>query len=130
MKLLVDTHVFIWFILDAPQLGPRAKALLMDPAHERFLSVVSVWEVVIKHDLGKLKLAEGVSGFLGDIEQAHFQVLDLTVSQVAELSGLPLHHRDPFDRMLIAQARSEGMDLLTSDAAFGAYDLKLIDASR
>ena len=126
MKLLVDTHVFLWFILDDPRIAPTARPLLVSSEHERFVSLASVWEAAIKHGLGKLQLTGGLPGFLRDIEKANFEILDITPRHILELATLPLHHRDPFDRMLIAQAKHEGMHLLTVDPHFGAYDVQLI----
>jgi len=126
MRLLVDTHVFLWFILDDPRIGTNARSLLVSSEHERFVSIAYAWEVAIKHGLGKLQLADGLPGFLRDIEQANFAVLDIAPEHLIELSTLPLHHRDPFDGMLTAQAKHEGMHLLTADQYFGAYDISLI----
>ncbi|MCO5274148.1 MAG: type II toxin-antitoxin system VapC family toxin [Flavobacteriales bacterium] len=126
MKLLVDTHVFLWFILDDPRITTTARPLLVDPDHERFLSLASVWEVAIKHGLGKLQLTDGIKGFFRDIEQANFELLDIKPGHIMDLASLPLHHRDPFDRILIAQAKHEGMHLLTSDPQFGSYAVPLI----
>ena len=126
MRLLVDTHVFLWFILDDPRIATTARPLLMEPEHTRYLSIASVWEVAIKHGLGKLQLTGGVPRFLRDVEQANFEILDITPGHILELATLPLHHRDPFDRMLIAQAKHEGMHLLTADPHFAAYDVPLV----
>lgn len=126
MKLLVDTHVFLWFTLDDPKLPSRMREVLVSPQNERFISIASVWEVAIKHSLGKLELKDGLEGFIGDIGRSNFQLLELGILHVMELSTLPLHHRDPFDRMLIAQAKAEGMHLLTADPHFGAYDVQLL----
>lgn len=128
MRLLVDTHVFLWFILDDPRIAKTARPLLVTPDHERFISIASVWEVAIKHGLGKLQLTGGVPKFLQDIEQANFTILDILPRHVMKLATLTLHHRDPFDRMLIAQAKHEGMQLLTADPHFAAYDVSLIKA--
>ena len=125
MRLLVDTHVFLWFILDDPRIATNARPLLVSPEHERFVSIASVWEVAIKHGLGKLELKSGLTGFLDDIVNANFELLDITPGHILSLSTLPLHHRDPFDRMLIAQAKHEGMHLLTADPHFEIYDVLL-----
>lgn len=126
MRLLVDTHVFLWFILDDPRIQTTARPLLVSPDHERFISIASVWEVAIKHGLGKLQLTGGMPKFMQDIEQANFAILDILPGHIMELATLPLHHRDPFDRMLIAQAKCEGMQLLTADPQFEGYDVALI----
>jgi len=126
MRLLLGTHVFLWFILDDPRIGTNARSLLVSSEHERFVSIAYAWEVAIKHGLGKLQLADGLPGFLRDIEQANFAVLDIAPGHLIELSTLPLHHGDPFDGMLTAQAKHEGMHLLTADQHFAAYDVPVI----
>jgi len=128
MRLLVDTHVFLWFILDDPRIATTARPLLVSPDHERSISIASVWEVAIKYGLGKLQLVGGLPGFFREIEQANFDILDIAPGHIMDLATLPLHHRDPFDRMLIAQAKHEGMHLLTADPLFSAYDVPLIGA--
>lgn len=125
MTILVDTHVFLWFILDDPKLPTKAKELLVDPDHDRYLSIASVWEVAIKHGLSKLELKDGLKGFIDDIGRANFQLLPIGFPHIMSLAFLPLHHRDPFDRMLIAQAKAEGMHILTADPHFGAYEVPL-----
>lgn len=102
MMLMADTHVFLWFILDDPRIATTARPLLVSPEHKRFVSIPSVWEVAIKHGLGKLQLTGGLAGFLRDIEQANFQVLDITPGHILDLATLPFHHRDPFDRPAMA----------------------------
>ena len=128
MKLLVDTHVFLWFILDDPRIKTTARPLLVDPENDRFLSIASVWEIAIKHGLGKLELKNGMNGFIQDIERANFGLLNISAEQILHLTQLPLHHRDPFDRMLIAQAKHDGMHLLTADPHFSAYGVPIIQA--
>ncbi len=125
MTILVDTHVFLWFILDDPKLPTKAKELLVDPDHDRYLGIASVWEVAIKHGLSKLELKDGLQGFIDDIGRANFQLLTIGFPHIISLSTLPLHHRDPFDRMLIAQAKAEGMHILTADPNFRAYEVPL-----
>ena len=93
MRLLADTHVFLWFILDDPRIATTARPLLVSPDHERFISIASVWEVAIKQGLGKLQLTGGMSGFLRDIVKANFHLLDITPGHILELATLPLHHR-------------------------------------
>ena len=126
MKLLVDTHVFLWFILDDPRIATTARPLLVDPDHERFLSLASVWEVAIKHGLGKLQLTDGIKGFFRDIEQANFELLDIKPGHIMDLASLPLHHRDPFDRMLAAQSELEGLLLVTRDPAFETFGTRIL----
>lgn len=82
--------------------------------------------MAIKHGLGKLQLTDGIKGFFRDIEQANFELLDIKPGHIMDLASLPQHHRDPFDRILLAQAKHEGMHLLTADPLFSAYDVALI----
>jgi PIN domain nuclease of toxin-antitoxin system len=127
MNILVDTHVFLWFILDSPQLSAKARASLISAENSRSISTASVWEVSIKHSLGKLQLLDGMPGFLRDIERANFDLLGIIPEHILMLGSLAAHHRDPFDRMLIAQAKYEGMHLLTVDPQFKLYDVPLVD---
>lgn len=127
MNILADTHVFLWFILDSPLLPSKARAVLTSADHTRTMSMASIWEVAIKHSLGKLQLLDGLDGFLLDIERANFNLLAITPGHILALNSLPHHHRDPFDRMLIAQAKHEGMHLLTADPSFKLYDVPLVD---
>lgn len=127
MNILVDTHVFLWFILDSPQLPSKARSILVSPEHTRSISIASVWEVSIKHSIGKLQLLDGLQGFMKDIERANFDLLGIAPEHILISGTLPHHHRDPFDRMLIAQAKHEGMLLLSSDPQFALYDVPLVD---
>lgn len=123
MKLLLDTHVLIWAVLEDAALPERFHAALSDPAAEVHVSAVSVWEVAIKRALGKL----AVAGDLFDQAVAAGCVaLPITWHHARAVEALPSHHADPFDRLLIAQARVEGLTLLTADRAFAAYDVALI----
>ena len=123
MKLLVDTHVLIWAVLEDAALPERFRAALSDPAAEIHVSAVSVWEVSIKRSLGKL----AVPADLFDHAAASGCVaLPITWNHARAVEALPPHHADPFDRMLIAQARVEGLTLLTADRAFSAYDVALL----
>ncbi len=127
MNILADTHVFLWFILDSPQLSSKARAALVSTENTRSISIASVWEVSIKHSLGKLQLLDGLQEFIKDIERANFDLLGIAPEHILMSGTLPHHHRDPFDRMLIAQAKHEGMHLLTSDPQFAQYDVPLVD---
>lgn len=125
MRLLLDTHSFLWFIIGSPKLSEHARALIEDEANERFLSVASLWEMAIKLSLGKLILSTPFDVLipqqlaLNGIEQ-----LNITIDHCAAIATLPFHHRDPFDRLIIVQAMVEGMSILGSDAAFDAYPVK------
>ncbi len=126
MRLLLDTHVFLWWWSDAAELGASARAAIADPANEVFVSAVVAWEIVIKRALGKL-------GFEGTVATAvaeeGFTTLPVSVAHVDEVARLPDHHRDPFDRLLVAQARVESLTLVTSDPFVRRYEgVALLDA--
>lgn len=122
MRLLLDTHIFLWLISGDSRLSVPLRAILQDPQHQVFLSVVSFWEIVIKHQLGKLPLPESPEVFVPTQRRLH-QIGSLPVDEasVAHLDGLPLLHRDPFDRMLICQTIEHSLTLVTVDTAVRAY---------
>ena len=101
MRVLLDTNALLWWLYDLPQLGPRARATLADPANERFVSAVSIWEIRLKSSLGKLTVAPN---FFEALLREPFAILDVTARHANLIGDLPFHHRDPFDRLLIAQA--------------------------
>lgn len=126
MKLLLDTHVLLWFQAGDPALPKAAEQAIRSEANEAYVSMVSLWEIGLKHSIGKLPLTKPLDAFFNTITDAPFRVLPLDRPHIVAASALPLHHRDPFDRMLIGQAKHEGMHLITVDAQFRAYDLPLI----
>lgn len=122
MKLLLDTHAFLWFIDDNRQLSVNAKALIGDPGHEKYVSIGSAWEIAIKVSKGKLSLAPPVELlFPLHIQQNSFQLLAIDWPHLAALQTLPAQHNDPFDRLLIAQALAESMAIVSIDPTFDAY---------
>lgn len=120
--LLLDTHVFLWWQLDDAQLSVAARARIAAEARV-FVSAASVWEASIKASLGKLELPEPISAALG---KHGFLPLPITCLHAEAASRLPYHHRDPFDRMLIAQAQTEGLLLVTHDMLFKGYDVNVL----
>jgi PIN domain nuclease of toxin-antitoxin system len=118
MRLLLDTHVFIWTVTDSRQLKPSARARL-SAADAVFVSSASIWEIAIKSRLGKIDGDAGV--FAEAIEASGFQELSITARHAAAVARLPLHHADPFDRLLLAQAFSEPLTLVTADRALADY---------
>lgn len=127
MKLLLDTHIFIWWADQPERLSSAALSALEDDANELVLSVVSVWEMQIKIQLGKLKLTLPLKELLKKQQETN----DLTISAVAlthvlALDTLPFHHKDPFDRLLIAQSIEEGLTIVTADSQFSSYSVKLL----
>ncbi len=125
MKILADTHTFLWFVTDAPQLSAKAKSLLEAQDTERFFSISSVWEIAIKASLGKLTLRKPLEEFLPEqLAANHFTLLNIAAEHAFRAARLPLHHRDPFDRMLVAQCLAENLPLASSDSTLDAYGIK------
>lgn len=122
MKLLLDTHVFLWFVLGDMSLSSTARQLIENPAHEKFVSVASVWEVAIKYSLGKISLSSAFPTFMPQhIRGNGFNLLNISLEHCTTVSSLAFHHRDPFDRLIIAQAMVEGMTIISKDTAFDYY---------
>ena len=127
MNVLLDTHTLIWFYQDDSNLSVAARTCLRDPANEKYVSPASYWEIAIKLGTGKLTLADPYPDFLQHaILDNGFLILPIEFRHTAEVVALPLHHRDPFDRLLIAQAIVEGMPVLSADPAFDAYPVQRI----
>lgn len=128
MKLLLDTHVFLWFIGGDRRLPASLREAVRDPENEVFLSVVSVWEAIIKFQLGKLPLPEPPSVYLPAQRERHLVAsLPLDEASVARLADLPPLHRDPFDRMLVCQSLSRGLTIATLDDAIRAYPVPVTE---
>jgi PIN domain nuclease of toxin-antitoxin system len=122
MKILLDTHVFLWFISGDIRLPVSFRDQTLDPGNEVFLSVVSIWEAIIKSQLGKLPLPEPPEIYIPEQRKRHgITSLDVNEGSVVELAKLPSLHRDPFDRLLISQAIQHGLTLVTVDQAVRAY---------
>jgi len=129
MRLLLDTHCLLRARAAPARLSEAARAALLDPGNELFVSVVSVWEIVVKHALGKLAMARPPEALVPEmIAATQAEALSIEVHHALRLGRLPPHHRDPFDRMLIAQAQSEGLTIMTADARFAAYDVEILGA--
>lgn len=125
MNLLLDTHALLWWLVDEPSLSSRAREAIADPDNTVFLSAVVVWEIRIKEAIGKLELPAEFREVLAD--QA-FVELPVTIEHAHALAGLPSIHRDPFDRMLVAQARIEGFDVVTRDSSIPRYGVSVLEA--
>lgn len=124
---LVDTHAFLWMVSDPGRLGTDARSCIDDPGCRLFLSVASAWEMAIKASLGKLSLPGPVALFLEEqLTLTRTRILPVEAEHAVRVEGLPFHHRDPFDRLLVAQAAFEKMPLLSADAAFDAYEIDRI----
>jgi PIN domain nuclease of toxin-antitoxin system len=127
VKLLLDTHAFLWWNEASSRLSRRACQLISDPDSRLYLSVVSAWEMMLKVGTGKLKLPSAVAVYI-PARLAHYRIeaLPLSLDHVLAAETLPLHHRDPFDRMLVAQAEVERLPILTHDAQIRRYGIETL----
>ena len=124
MKLLLDTHTALWWVNEHEKLSPKVKTLLLDETHSLHISIVSAWEIAVKVSLGKLLgLNGGVRTFLAKMETMPIELLPVTTRHIEMVETLPFIHRDPFDRLLIAAAKVDGMTLLTADENIRKYDV-------
>lgn len=127
MRLLADTHAMLWWLRDDRRLSKRARALLEDGANELLWSIASSWEIAVKLGTGKLELDRPLHRLFADIvSEQGAVVLPIGHEHCSRLADLPLHHRDPFDRMLIAQAQHEGVPILTADPKLAVYDVQVL----
>ena|ERR1041384_7857450 len=126
MRLLLDTHVFLWYITDDRRITSELAAAIQNETNEVFLSVVSVWEALAKHQLGKLPLPSPADEYLRSRREQHgIASLSFDEPSLSHLLRLPLHHRDPFDRMLICQAIQHELRVATADAIFEQYPISV-----
>ncbi|MDR2945359.1 MAG: type II toxin-antitoxin system VapC family toxin [Candidatus Adiutrix sp.] len=121
MRLLLDTHVLIWFFSKQSLLPLKIRELILDPVNEKFLSIASVWEMAIKSGQGKLKLPVSPRDLVTEFQGAGGLILPITLDHAWATENLPWHHRDPFDRLLIAQAAFEKLTLVSHDGQFDNY---------
>lgn len=127
MRYLLDTHFLIWLMEDSKKVSSEIKLLVKDPANEIFVSVVTVWEIVIKRSKGRLKIPKDIKG---GVLEAGFKILPIDISHALEVENLPLlqRHKDPFDRILVAQAKVEGLTLVTADPKIWKYKVSVLKA--
>ena len=124
MNLLLDTHALLWFLNDDPSLGATAKALIQDPANHKVVSVASCWEIAIKVGLKKLDLGEPATTFLPrELTTNGFDLLGIELIHATSVESLPLHHKDPFDRLLVAQSMIEKLPIVSVDTQLDAYGI-------
>lgn len=121
MNLLLDTHILLWHLADNPKLSIETSALIENETHTKFLSIVSLWEIELKRNIGKLAITQPIETLLPE----EIIILPLKVEHIGYLKNLPFHHRDPFDRIIITQAIVEEFTLLTDDEAFKKYDVSI-----
>ena len=124
MRYLLDTHILLWFITEGEELSDRARRLILDSSSEILLSIASLWEIAIKVNIGKLALDKSFNQLFPDELDFHgIEILDITIDNLVQLTALPLHHRDPFDRLIIAQALVESLPIIGVDEIFDTYGI-------
>lgn len=127
MKLLLDTHAFVWLDGEPARLSAHARAACTDSANELYLSLASVWELQIKLQLGKLELRGDLVSILTEQQRTnHLRLLPIELADILGLAILPAHHRDPFDRLLVSQAQRGGFGLVTHDPEIGKYPVRIL----
>lgn len=126
MNLLLDTHVALWAITDSPRLNPKARDLIANPANTVWVSVASLWEITIKHSLGRGDMPISAAQAKAWFEQSGYQLLNIEAPHVLGVAELPALHNDPFDRLLVAQALAEPLRLITHDAQVARYSDTII----
>lgn len=124
-RLLLDTHVFLWWVSDWKRIDASAREAIADPSHQVFVSAVSGWEIAIKKAKGRLTAPDGLAVV---VEERGLEHLPLTFEHAERTATLPPHHRDPFDRMIVAQAQAAGLVLVTRDARIPLYDVPTMRA--
>lgn len=126
-RLLLDTHVLLWWLTDDPQLGQTTRQVIADPRNDVYVSAASTWEISIKRSLGKLMAPEDMDSIIDD---EGFEKLPISPFHGDQAGILPGYHKDPFDRMLIAQAQSEGLVVVTNDEKIARYGIRVMDAKK
>ena len=127
MKILLDTCAFLWWMTDPERVPPRLLSRLRDPANRVLLSAATGWEIAVKHALGRLTLTEPVPAFIARATADHaLEILPIAMTHAIRSGTLPFHHRDPFDRLLIAQAEIERVPIATPDRAYRTYGVRLL----
>jgi PIN domain nuclease of toxin-antitoxin system len=126
-RLLLDTHAFLWWVNDAPELTDAARLAIADARNVCCLSMASCWEMAIKSSLGKLRTARSIDRFVSEQLAANgFVLLNIELRHTAKIEKLPFHHRDPFDRLLVAQAISEKLTIVSANGIFSEYNVKIL----
>ncbi|MBN4073220.1 type II toxin-antitoxin system VapC family toxin [Mariprofundus ferrooxydans] len=127
MKLLLDTHTFIWAATLDEKLSPAARELFLDSDNELFLSTASIWEMAIKSSIGKLILQQPIEQIINEQIQINgLKILNIESAHALAVASLPWHHRDPFDRLLISQSKLERLTILGRDSVMDAYDVERV----
>lgn len=126
MNLLIDTHAVIWFITEDSKLPLKTKKIIENTENNCFVSIATYWEIAIKHSLGRLNLDTELENIFRIIEKTGFEILPITTNQILINAGLPHHHQDPFDRIIVAQAIHDDLKIVSKDGQFKKYQVSLI----
>jgi PIN domain nuclease of toxin-antitoxin system len=126
MQLLIDTHILIWFLEGNKLLVKSRRQIIANPQNDIFVSIASLWEIAIKISLGKLTLAKPLADVIKQIAVENIEILSIAPEHTLQVSALPFHHRDPFDRIIISQAQVENLPIMTNDAEFSNYIIKIL----
>ncbi|HRJ40646.1 MAG: type II toxin-antitoxin system VapC family toxin [Caldilineaceae bacterium] len=127
MRILLDTHAFLWFVSNEAEMSTRSLKIIEDPSVDVLVSVATLWEIAIKSSIGKLDLKQTFDEIIPrELTNNRFQLWAIDIAALSLVSTLPLYHRDPFDRLLIAQAIAEGIPIVTRDSAFSSYPVQII----
>lgn len=126
MQLLIDTHILLWFLEGNKLLLKSRRQIIVNPNNDIFVSIASLWEIAIKISVGKLTLAKPLADIIKQIAIEDFEILPILPEHTVQISALPFHHRDPFDRMIIAQSKVENLKIMTDDGEFGSYGVKIL----
>ncbi len=127
MRVLLDTHSLLWYLNDDASLSMVAKSVINDPVNDVLVSIVSLWEIAIKTSLGKLSISQPFAEFIPkQIVENQFDILSISLEHLAQVTILPFHHRDPFDRLLIAQSLIENISIVGRDSVFKTYGASTI----
>lgn len=131
MSYLFDTHAWLWLLLAPERVGKKTRALVESGGHQFYLSIASAWEIAIKHAAGRLVLPEPPLEYIRSrTSDDAVNLLSVRLEHVCSAAALPRHHADPFDRLLVSQARAEGLAIISHDEAFSQYDVRVVDPAR
>ncbi len=126
MRYLLDTHTLVWSILEPHKLSKKAKISIKNTDNQCFVSTASIWEIGIKHAINRLDLKTDLPQFFKWVDETGYQKIAISTPQVLKMANLPFHHRDPFDRILIAQAQAENLTLITKDGDIPKYEVEIL----
>ncbi len=126
MEVLLDTHTLIWYLFGDEKLSLNSKNIIENDANRKLVSIVSVWEIAIKISIKKFEFSKGLRFLVEAIENNNFEILPIKIEHTITVASLPFHHRDPFDRILIAQCEAENLTIATKDEHFKLYDVKTV----